>query len=301
MKTYLLASALLLATVLPAQAGEPKPSLDIIDTAVAAGRFSTLVAAVKAAGLVETLRSPGPFTVFAPTDEAFAVLPPGTVADLLKPENKTALIRVLTFHVVAGRVLSTDLLPTPSAGTVAGPALNFGLKVGGANVVAADILCGNGVIHVIDRVLLPPEAPAMPVEKAEVSGSDRIRAAISAGVPLFNAGDHAGCARVYVATARGLVDGAIVGEWHALDLGEVLRMDHADAAAQAWALRRVFDRVLEDEAFVARIEAPMPAGFPAAGPVGRVVTKQYPAYRAARSKGGSAFWGTPLFRVGFTG
>ena len=132
---------------------------DIVDTAVAAGGFKTLVAAVTAAGLVETLKGAGPFTVFAPTDEAFAKLPEGVVADLLKPENKAKLQAVLTYHVVAGKVMAADVLKLTSAKSVQGQQLKIdtsaGVKVDGANVVQTDIVCSNGVIHIIDAVVLP--------------------------------------------------------------------------------------------------------------------------------------------------
>jgi uncharacterized surface protein with fasciclin (FAS1) repeats len=133
---------------------------DIVDTAVAAGSFSTLVAAVQAAGLVETLKGEGPFTVFAPTDAAFAALPAGTVEDLLKPENKDRLVAVLTYHVLPGKVMSTDLSEGLTAATVQGSEVTItlagGPKVNGANIVQADIEADNGVIHVIDAVILPP-------------------------------------------------------------------------------------------------------------------------------------------------
>tara|TARA_R110002073_G_scaffold100174_4_gene228255 strand:- start:2228 stop:2713 length:486 start_codon:yes stop_codon:yes gene_type:complete len=133
---------------------------DIVDTAIAAGQFSTLVAAVQAAGLVETLKGDGPFTVFAPTDEAFAALPEGTVANLLKPENKDQLIAVLTYHVVAGKIMSADIAgKTAEVDTVQGSKLSVdatnGVRVDNANVVMADIETSNGVIHVIDAVVLP--------------------------------------------------------------------------------------------------------------------------------------------------
>ena len=135
-------------------------SKDIVDTAVGAGTFGTLVAAVQAASLAETLSGPGPFTVFAPTNEAFAALPAGTVEDLLKPENKDALVAILTYHVVAGKVMSTDLSEGMMAATVNGAditiTLDGGAKVNGANITAADIEASNGVIHVIDAVILPP-------------------------------------------------------------------------------------------------------------------------------------------------
>jgi len=133
---------------------------DIVDTAVGAGSFTTLVAAVQAAGLVETLKGPGPFTVFAPTDAAFAALPAGTVEDLLKPENKDKLAAILTYHVVPGKVMSTDLTEGMKAATVQGGevtiTLDGGAKVNGAVISAADVAASNGVIHVIDSVILPP-------------------------------------------------------------------------------------------------------------------------------------------------
>ncbi len=131
------------------------PDDDIVDIAVNAGTFNTLVAAVQAADLVETLKSDGPFTVFAPTDEAFAKLPEGTVENLLKPENKDQLVAILTYHVVSGKIMSSDLLSTTSAPTVNGQSAPIGLRVGDANVTQADIAASNGVIHVIDTVLLP--------------------------------------------------------------------------------------------------------------------------------------------------
>ena len=136
------------------------PAQDIVDTAVSAGSFNTLVAAVKAAGLVDTLKGPGPFTVFAPTDEAFAKLPEGTLDDLLKPENKSKLQAILTYHVVAGKVMAKDVVKLHTAKTVNGQQVTVKSEMGSvmidnAKVVKTDILCTNGVIHVIDSVILP--------------------------------------------------------------------------------------------------------------------------------------------------
>ena len=133
---------------------------DIVDTAVAAGSFTTLVAAVKAAGLVETLKGSGPFTVFAPTDDAFKALPAGTVETLVKPESKDQLVKILTLHVLAGKVMAADVTgKTMSPKSVSGEELHVdgtnGVTVSGAKVVKADIACSNGVIHVIDKVILP--------------------------------------------------------------------------------------------------------------------------------------------------
>ena len=143
---------------------------DIVDTAVAAGSFKTLATALGSAGLVDTLKGPGPFTVFAPTDEAFAKLPPGTVEDLLKPENKEKLTQILTYHVVAGKVPASEAIKLngQSAQTVAKLPLPIQVKdgkvmVGPATVIQPDVEATNGVIHVIDTVLLPPAASAAPV------------------------------------------------------------------------------------------------------------------------------------------
>jgi len=141
-----------------------KKSKDIVDTAVAAGSFTTLVSAIKAAGLVDTLKSDGPFTVFAPTDEAFAKLPSGTLETLLKPENKEQLVAILTYHVVSGKVKAKDVINLSSATSVQGADVNIMLKEGGvvlngnSNVVKTDIKTSNGIIHVIDTVILPPVA-----------------------------------------------------------------------------------------------------------------------------------------------
>lgn len=141
-------------------AADKKESKDIVDTAVAAGDFKTLAAALKAADLVETLKGKGPFTVFAPTDEAFGKLPKGTVEDLLKPENKKKLAGILTYHVVPGKVMAADVVKLTKAKTVQGSEVTIKVEDGkvmvdNAKVVKTDILCGNGVIHVIDAVILP--------------------------------------------------------------------------------------------------------------------------------------------------
>ena len=136
---------------------------DIVDTAVEAGSFTTLVAAVQAAGLVETLKGEGPFTVFAPTDEAFAALPEGTVENLLLEENRDTLTAILTYHVIPGKVMSTDIAGQElSVATVEGSEVPInatdGVMVDGATVVQADIEASNGAIHVIDAVIMPPSA-----------------------------------------------------------------------------------------------------------------------------------------------
>ena len=152
---FVVASAFMAANIFAAAAEK-----DIVDTAVEAGSFKTLAAALKAADLIETLKSKGPFTVFAPTDEAFAKLPKGTVEELLKPENKAKLAGILTYHVVAGKVEAKDAVKLKSAKTVNGASFmikvsDAGVMVDKAKVVKTDIQCSNGVIHVIDSVIMP--------------------------------------------------------------------------------------------------------------------------------------------------
>lgn len=155
-----LIAALPLAAMAHNHGGKAKSDkADIVDTAVAAGSFNTLVAAVQAAGLVETLKGDGPFTVFAPTDAAFAALPEGTVETLLLPENREMLVSILTYHVVAGKVKAADVA-TGAVPTVNGQSANIvvsesGVTIDNANVVTTDVMASNGVIHVIDAVILP--------------------------------------------------------------------------------------------------------------------------------------------------
>ncbi|MEZ9700172.1 fasciclin domain-containing protein [Vibrio sp. 10N.261.46.E12] len=158
-KTMSVLAATLLFTAF-AHAGHHGMKKDIVDVAAENGSFNTLVAAVKAAGLVETLKGDGPFTVFAPTDQAFAALPEGTVDMLLKPENKDKLIAVLTYHVVPGKIMAADVMNLDSAVTVQGEAVMIGtddgkVMINQAQVVIPDVEASNGVIHVIDTVLLP--------------------------------------------------------------------------------------------------------------------------------------------------
>ena len=153
---FLAVVALVVSSTVPVLGGGYKK--DIVDTAVAAGSFETLVAAIRAAGLVETLKGEGPFTVFAPTDEAFAKLPEGTIEALLKDKDK--LTAILTYHVVAGKVMAADVVKLSSAKTVQGQEVDInasskGVMVDNANVIKTDIEASNGVIHVIDTVILP--------------------------------------------------------------------------------------------------------------------------------------------------
>lgn len=161
-KTVLAVMILGLSSVLSASAfaGHHGDKKDIVDTAVAAGSFNTLAAALQAGGLIETLKGEGPFTVFAPTDDAFAALPAGTVETLLKPENKDQLVAILTYHVVSGAVPAAQVVTLDSATTVNGQDVavkvsDDGVMVNNANVIKTDIMTSNGIIHVIDAVLLP--------------------------------------------------------------------------------------------------------------------------------------------------
>jgi uncharacterized surface protein with fasciclin (FAS1) repeats len=188
---------------------------DIVDTAVGAGNFDTLVAAVKAAGLANTLKQPGPFTVFAPTDKAFQDLPAGTLESLLKPENKQQLSAILTYHVVAGRVSAREAFGLDNASTVNGQRVDIArrggkIAVGGASVVATDIQCTNGVIHVIDRVLLP-EQKRIPALAKDAGQFSTLLAAVSAA-GLAEVLDGSGPFTVFAPTDdafRGLPDGTV--------------------------------------------------------------------------------------------
>jgi uncharacterized surface protein with fasciclin (FAS1) repeats len=160
MKRYVTRMMTAVAMVLMIAGAAAAQGKDIVETAVAAGQFKTLAAALQAAGLIETLKGNGPFTVFAPTDEAFAKLPKGTVEELLKPENKAKLTAILTYHVVPGKVMAANVVKVKDAKTVQGGSVkvNAGggkVMIDGATVVKADIAASNGVIHVVDSVLMP--------------------------------------------------------------------------------------------------------------------------------------------------
>lgn len=158
----LLTAVLLASPVTAGHHGEMKAEkADIVEVAVSAGDFTTLAAALEAAGLVGTLQGDGPFTVFAPTDEAFAKLPAGTVDSLLKPENRDQLVAILTYHVVPGKVTAAEVVELDRAGTVNGKNIDItvaaeGVRVNQAAIIATDIEASNGIIHVIDEVILPP-------------------------------------------------------------------------------------------------------------------------------------------------
>jgi len=222
--------------------GSSEP-MDILETAVAAGQFKTLVAAVKAADLVEVLKGKGPFTVFAPTDDAFGKLPEGTVEELLQPDNREKLRAVLTYHVVPERVFLGGHEPN----TLQGQALEISawgpFEVNGATVTAADISASNGIIHVIDAVLIPPANKLTPRQAAR----SVIERAIERGVPLFNAGQHSSCAAVYDVAIESLLKSHAnaLSESERKMLEEAVRktQDDKTPGEQAWTLRRTLDAV----------------------------------------------------------
>ncbi len=231
---------------------------NIIETAVAAGSFKTLAAALTAADLVDTLQGEGPFTVFAPTDAAFAKLPKGTVESLLKPENKDKLTAILTYHVVAGRVYSDQAVKAGKAKTLQGESIRIAVKGGKAMINEAglaktDIDATNGVIHVIDSVLMPPTSTMV----GAANPMELIELAIDRGVPLFNDGHQAACASVYEVTAQSLLtladDSLSKHQRTRLQRGlREFRNNDGHAANQAWALRYALDEVYQSMSRMAR-------------------------------------------------
>jgi uncharacterized surface protein with fasciclin (FAS1) repeats len=221
---------------------------DIVDTAVAAGDFETLVAAVQAAGLVDALKGEGPFTVFAPNDAAFAALPEGTVENLLKPENRNQLTAILTYHVVPGRVDAEAASSLDEGATLNGQRIdldfaNGELTVDGAKVIAADIETSNGLIHVIDRVLLPSEG-----EDQAAAAQEMIRMAIRSGAPLYNHGQPMACTAIYSVTAKCLMSMENLPPQcrQALRNALVEAEDARDVGRKAWIMRDALDIVYEE-------------------------------------------------------
>ena len=226
----------------------PKPANDLASVAEKAGSFKTLLAAVKAAGLMEVLTGDQALTVFAPTDEAFAKLPKGTVEALLKPENRDKLKSVLALHVVPGKVSAGDALNAGQSKALSGGSLEFGIsdglfQVNGSTIVKTDIKCDNGLIHVIDAVLLPSSA-----SKDAGSGktaAQMIEEAIERGVPVFNGGDHAGCATIYRKCMMGIAQSDQVDDRIGKVIGELVkRADQIeDDSERAWILRGGLDHL----------------------------------------------------------
>jgi uncharacterized surface protein with fasciclin (FAS1) repeats len=223
------------SVILPAES-------NLAETAVKAGSFSTLVAAAKAADLLSALTGTTELTVFAPTDEAFAKLPAGTVENLLKPENKAKLAEILKYHVVAGRVYSSDAVAAKSAETLQGQSISIsvgssGAFVNDAKLLKTDIDASNGVIHVIDSVLLPSE------KAASHSPRRMIESAISQGAPLYNAGHHAACAKVYMNTVESLMQMEELPSHakHSMEAALSSARSTTCSNTQAWTLRHALD------------------------------------------------------------
>jgi uncharacterized surface protein with fasciclin (FAS1) repeats len=226
---------------------------DIVETAVAAGSFNTLAAALGAADLVDALKGDGPFTVFAPTDEAFAKLPAGTVESLLKPENKDQLINILTYHVVPAEVPAATALKLDEAEALNGDTIALTRRDGDlflndSKVIKTDITTANGIIHVIDTVLLPPEMTTAAADRETAPAMRLARMALDKGVPLYNHGNHAGCAAVYEMAARAMLelphDGLNSQQRQALR--DALRtVDHSyNNTRNAWTMRHALDAVM---------------------------------------------------------
>ncbi len=232
--------------------GEPsaepvKTGNNLVDVAKAAGGFKTLLAAATAANLVGVLSGEGPLTVLAPTDEAFAKLPKGTVESLLKPQNQEQLVAILKNHVIAGRVTLTKALEARQTASLQGSKIAFKfedgrVRVGPAALLKADIAASNGVIHVIDQVLIPASAEAGPLSAGEL-----IELAIERGVPIFNNGDVAACAALYEITAEALRTLNTVPEASRKVLAKALKEARLEKSARqrAWILRAALDETFE--------------------------------------------------------
>ena len=227
------------------------PKKDIVDTAVDAGSFKTLVTAVQKAGLVDTLKGEGPFTVFAPTDEAFANFWPETLKNLLKPENKDKLQMLLTYHVVSGKVKAKKAKKLESAEPVSGGSLKLSVRdkdlfINNAKVVKADIKTSNGIIHVIDSVLIPN---VMKDAHKKTSNTNHIlKQAIHKGVPMFNSGHHAQTATLYMKAGNEVLGQCSSSVCPSAANTIKTAMHRAKAehcpTSQAWIMRHAFDQVL---------------------------------------------------------
>lgn len=240
------------AVLLPADKNLP-------ETASASGTFSTLLAAAQAAGLAKAIGANDTFTVFAPTDEAFAKLPEGTVSSLLKPENKSQLADILKYHVVSGRVYSDAALKAGTAKTLEGSSIRIAVKdsvamVNDSRLVTTDIDASNGVIHVVDSVLMPPK-PAQPHSSVSqtsqssvshsVSPRQQLHNAVAQGVPLFNAGHHAACADIYEQALTNLMHSTDRPEWrHKMQMVVSSAGHQSNPASRAWTLRHGIDEMV---------------------------------------------------------
>jgi uncharacterized surface protein with fasciclin (FAS1) repeats len=225
----------------------PRGGGTIVDIAKSAGQFKTLLAAAVAADLASALSGKGPLTIFAPTDEAFAKLPEGTVQELLQPENKAKLVSILQYHVIAGKVTLANALTAGQAETLQGSKLSAKFEdgsvlVNSAKLLNADIAASNGVIHVIDQVLLPPDN-----SKKVLSSAGLIELAISRGVPLFNNGDEAACVAIYEVTCESLRTLPDTSRKSRATLSNALTemREEKNATKKAWILRGALDKTYE--------------------------------------------------------
>jgi uncharacterized surface protein with fasciclin (FAS1) repeats len=228
--------------------GETEGDGNIVEVAKAAGQFKTLLAAAVAADLAGALSGDGPFTVFAPTDEAFSKMPEGTVQELLKPENKAKLAAILKYHVIAGKVTLVNALDAGEGKTLQGAKVGAKFEDGrvlinSAQLLNADIPASNGIIHVIDSVLLPPDSITKPLGPVSL-----IELAITRGVPLFNNGDEAGCAAVYEITCESIRAHPQTSKKSRATLAEALAemREESSASRKAWILRAALDKVYVD-------------------------------------------------------
>ncbi|MEM7165420.1 MAG: CIA30 family protein [Planctomycetota bacterium] len=249
-----LVASLCLARSSAATASEQRAKGTIVDLAVANDSLTTLVAALQAADLVDVLAGEGPFTVFAPTDKAFASLPDGTLESLLQPQNRDTLVRILAHHVAPGSLDATTALTTGTLTTLADTSVTVSLqqgrlRVGDAQIIVNDVVAANGVVHVIDTVLLPPALPRAeePIELADTPEKALFVLAIERGAPIFNDGNPAACAAIYevaVQAVLALRDGISETDRVTLEfaLNEARGID--DATSQAWTLRRAMDKLL---------------------------------------------------------
>ena len=219
----------------------------IPEVAITAEKFTTLIAAVKTAGLAEVLSGPGPFTVFAPTDEAFAKLPANTVQDLLKPENKQKLADILKYHVVAGRVYSEAVVGLKAANSITGAPISVnvnidGVKMNGSKFLATDIDATNGVIHVIDAVLMPPAKTVEAVKSIDLRLT--LENTVSQGTDLFNAGQHQACAQLYESTMMSLANSNVSPSMKSHITRVLSAAKHqTNPTKRAWELRRGIDQM----------------------------------------------------------
>ena len=266
-----MAFALLISVALTLQTASAKQPMSIVETAVSSGQTNTLVKLLQAADLVEAISAPGPLTILAPTDDAFAKLPPALVKKLLDPANKARLQDILKYHVVVGKALASGVVKLKEIPTLAGPPIKVSMRDGNvylndSKVIAPDIQCSNGVIHLIDSVLLPPKKKKQFVANSPKDrcrqAMDLIVMAIDRGVPLYNHGQRRACADIYEVACQGLMmdlnsacaacagkcsmsDEAMMAAKSAVERGMEKIEDEQSPKAKAWILRASMDEAYE--------------------------------------------------------